>query len=74
MLTTEKIDQFIEFSLSELRKKIEKTLEGETIFIYGPIDQGLDDAIRDNIEGLKKHRKCLGKLVVVIETPGRLLS
>ena len=72
MLDTIKADQSIEFSLGQLREAIERRLHGEAMFIYGPIIQGLDDAIRDDIEEtLKKHKKAQkNRLIVVIETPG----
>ena len=71
MQNTIKIHQFIEFSLSKFREKIEEILEGEVISICGHIDQGLDDMIRRDIEFLKKQKGELSKrLVVMIATPG----
>lgn len=71
MQNTIKIHQFIEFSLSRFREKIEEILEGEVISICGRIDQGLDDMIRHDIESLKKQKGELSKrLVVMIATPG----
>ena len=57
MLDTIKVDQFVRFSLSQFREEMGELLEGEVIFIYGPIVQELDDAIRADIEKTKRREE-----------------
>jgi hypothetical protein len=64
-------NRIVETHLDELAAKLERVLDADILAFMGPLEYGVDDAIKDAIEGRKEKRK---RLALVLETPGGLIE
>lgn len=65
-----KTDDIIQSILAEKCRALEDKLNGEVILIRAPMQQGIDDAVRREIETLANEKGRRNQLVVVLETGG----
>jgi ClpP class serine protease len=63
-------DNQVREGLKERAIAIEKHLEGDVIFFYGPIFPSLQRRFRDFIEQLRTEPDCRDRLIVFLNTPG----
>jgi hypothetical protein len=56
--------------LAQHNQEIGKHFDSDVIFIKAPMQQGVDDAVRHEIEELKSLKKSKEKLTVILETTG----
>jgi hypothetical protein len=60
-------NRIVEEHLDELAFELERVFDADVLAFMTPIEYGVDDAVRDAIEGRSARRK---RLVVMLETPG----
>ncbi|MFA6133323.1 MAG: ATP-dependent Clp protease proteolytic subunit [Phycisphaerae bacterium] len=64
-------DEFIEQQLDIRIAAIQTAMQADCIALSGPLFNGVDDLLREEVEGLKKRgKKQKQKLVVILTTPG----
>lgn len=65
------LDHHIRDSLKKMLAEIEQSEGADCVLISGPILFGLDDNLRDAIDGVKERR---GRLVAIVDTPGGIVE
>jgi hypothetical protein len=65
-----KSDDYIQELLAQKCAALEDALQGEVILIRAPMQGGIDDAVRREVEGLARGGPKYKQLVVVLETNG----
>lgn len=69
-MDTIKCNDVIEATLREGNAQVAKVLDADLIILKAPMRQPIDDAVKDEIEELKKKKGSKDKLVVILETNG----
>lgn len=69
-METIKADQVVGEVLSSAIKELKRILDGDILFLKAPMRQPFDDAIKVEIEELKRLDKKYTKLFVILETVG----
>lgn len=64
------LDAKIEKVATESLRALEKKLESDVIFFYGPIQPSIEKVFRDFLENLKKDDLKNQKLSIILNTPG----
>lgn len=64
-------NNLVESQLNDLIKDVENITSGDCLSYFGPIEYGVDDAIREAVETLRQGSKRRGsKLLIILETVG----
>jgi hypothetical protein len=69
-MDTIKCNSAIEMFLSQSNQTIAKHFDSDVVFLKAPMQQGVDDAVKHEIEELKVLRNSKDKLTVILETNG----
>jgi len=68
------VDEHVRVVLNERVKDIEKLMEGDCIFYYGPIIPSVEKRFREFIEKLKNDdkqiKKTANRIIIFLNTPG----
>ena len=73
-MDTIRADEIIEHILSSGNEGLSKCLDGDVLFFCAPLDIGIDDFIRDEVERLAEDKEKKDRLIVVLETPGGFIE
>lgn len=63
-------EKVVEAKLDERIQAIEASLNADAISFVGDIVHGVDNAFRDQVEGMARNEKRKDKLTVILETGG----
>jgi Serine dehydrogenase proteinase len=69
-MSNSEIDVFIEFLMKSRCAELEKVTASKVFFMRAPMQMGIDDIVRREIEIIAKNKHETEKLVVVLETTG----
>lgn len=70
VLDTIKADQLVEEVLSKANLELAKYMNSNVFILNSPMEFGLDDFVRDEIEAIAEDDGKVDKLVILLETPG----
>ena len=73
-MDTIRADEIIEITLSQANESLSSIVDGDVLFLCAPLDFGVDDFIRDEVEGLAENDDKKRKLVVLLETHGGFIE
>jgi hypothetical protein len=73
-LDTIKADQLVEDILSQANNSLANYMKANVFILNSPMEFGLDDFVRDEIEAIAENDGKVDKLVVLLETPGGFIE
>jgi hypothetical protein len=68
--TPRNANEFIEQQLDERLQILDGSFDSDMLSLSGPLVFGVDDIIRDAIEGVRQHSQDRQKLTVILTTSG----
>lgn len=73
-MDTVKAEQIIEQTLHQANEAVSRHFDADVFLLNSPMEFGLDDDVRDEIEGISERDGKKGKLLVILETPGGFIE
>jgi hypothetical protein len=73
-MDTIKCDDIIEATLREGNRSLAKLMDADILILKATMRQPVDDAVKDEIEEIKKKKDQKNKLVVILETNGGFIE